>query len=451
MKETCISLIFAFLLAFPSLAQVPITAPTLGPPASLLKSSPTGSLATMDQIPFKKDLQQIHSLKQAYDSLNQEIKELKTTKIDSARKDSLVNALKIRGQKVLDQEKEMLQNLVADANPSSAKLKNSSNYLLKQVEISKGALQQASDLSAVEEIIQQNEENLKAFSNERLMPELEQKLSGNLSSKIDPQSTNLMDYYGKGAMKELSRENVEGYLSMAKAKSMTTEKTKAISNEYLQNIGNNYSKISMDSLGDIKVIAPKKTLEKLNLKEPNSLKKAPFLDRTGLYLWYDPLTSFGEGIFIDLGIKYSMSSQWHSYAGIIAKRQFKSQIGPVSTGEGIKGGLRFTLGNWLLQGELARSRISVAYAPVYEHRNFDGVIWLSGLGVGRAIPMGKKLQSVVLLTWDPLFKESRGLSTSRFQFKIGFELKQLKKITEEIPRNLLPSIPRPDPTSKILD
>ena len=65
--------------------------------------------------------------------------------------------------------------------------------------------------------------------------------------------------------------------------------------------------------------------------------------------------------------------------------------------------------------------------------------------------MGKKLQSVVLLTWDPLFKESRGLSTSRFQFKIGFELKQLKKITEEIPRNLLPSIPRPDPTSKILD
>jgi hypothetical protein len=232
---------------------------------------------------------------------------------------------------------------------------------------------------------------------------------------------------------------------------LVKDNAKSISNEYLQNIGNNYSKISIDSLGNIQVAEAKRTVKAFSLKETNRLKNAPFLDRTGLYLWYDPLTSFAEGIFVDLGIRYSISSQWHSFAGINIKRQFKNQIGPTSTGDGIKGGLRFSLGNWLLQGELARSRIILAHEPVFESKNFDGTIWLSGLGVGRTISMGKKLQSVVLLTWDPLFKESRSLSTSRFQLRIGFELKQLKINTGVVPKKQISTIPRPSVTSKILD
>jgi hypothetical protein len=163
------------------------------------------------------------------------------------------------------------------------------------------------------------------------------------------------------------------------------------------------------------------------------------------------LTSFGEGVYGDIGVKYSISSQWHTYGGLIIKRQFKNQLGPKSTGEGIKGGLRYTLGNWLIQGELARSRLSLAYAPGYNSKNFEGAIWLSGFGAGRTIPIGKTLQSIVLVTWDPLFKESRSLSSSRFQIRIGFELDQLKKVTQEIPRNLIPSIPRPNANAKMLD
>ncbi|WP_146948637.1 hypothetical protein [Cyclobacterium qasimii] len=450
MKETCISLILTIMLAFSTVAQVPSIALPSSPSPTLANPS-IDALTPSKGLPYKEEIKQIHALKEAYDSLNQQIKELKTTKLDSAKKDSLINAVKTGGQKVLSQEKEMLQNLVSSPNPSSDKLKNSANYLSKQVEISQKALKQAENIPEVEAILLQNEENLKALSNEWLMPEIEQQLSGNLNNKIAPQSTEFVDFYGKGAMKELSRENVEGYLSMAQARSITKEKAKDISNEYLQNIGNNYSKINLDSLGNIKVTPPNKAVEKFSLKAPNTLKKAPILDRMGLYLWYDPLTSFGEGVFGDLGIKYSISSQWHTFAGLIIKRQFKNQLGPTSTGEGIKGGMRFSLGNWLLQGELARSRISLAYAPGYESKNFDGAIWLSGLGAGRTIPMGKKLQSVVLLSWDPLFKESRGLSSSRFQFRIGFELKQLKKITEKIPGNLIPTNPRPKATSKILD
>lgn len=447
MKETCLSLLFAYLLVFSSAAQVPIV-PV--PASGLLNRSPTSSLIS-EPIPFKEEIQQIHSLQKAYDSLNQDIQKFKTSKIDSTQRDSLVSELKNRGLKIIEQEKTMLLSLSSEASPSSQNLKHTCTYLLSQVEKSKTALEQAQDMATIEEIIGQNEENLKAIFNEQLMPELKQKLGGTLNEQIKSPGKSIMDYYGNGAVREMAREKISPRLTLTKAQSLVKEKPKGISNEYLQSIGNDYSKISMDSLGNIQVAEAEKTIEKFNLKEANRLKNAPFLERTGLYLWYDPLTSFAEGLFVDLGIKYSISSQWHTFAGINIKRQFKNQIGPISTGEGIKGGLRFSLGNWFLQGELARSRISLAYAPGFESKNFDGFIWLSGLGLGRTIPMGKKLQSIVLLTYDPLFKENRGLSTSRFQLRIGLELKQLKKFRKEIPKNLIPSNPRPNATSKILD
>lgn len=447
MKETCLSMLFAYLLVFSSAAQVPIV-PV--PSSGLLNQSPTSSLIS-EPIPFKEEIQQIHSLQKAYDSLNQDIQKFKTSKIDSTQRDSLVSELKNRGLKIIEQEKTMLLSLSSEASPSSQNLKHTCTYLLSQVEKSKTAMEQAQDMATIEEIIGQNEENLKAIFNEQLMPELKQKLGGTLNEQIKSPDTGIMDYYGNGAVKELAREKISPRLTLTKAQSLVKEHPMGISNEYLQSIGNDYSKISMDSLGNIQVAEAEKTIEKFNLKEANHLKNAPFFERTGLYLWYDPLTSFAEGLFLDLGIKYSISSQWHTFAGINIKHQFKDQIGPTSTGEGIKGGLRFSLGNWFLQGELARSRISLAYAPGFESKNFDGFIWLSGLGVGRTIPMGKKLQSIVLLTYDPLFNENRGLSTSMFQFRIGFELKQLKKISQEIPKNLIPSNPRPNATSKILD
>ncbi|MBR9777673.1 MAG: hypothetical protein GYB55_22680 [Cytophagales bacterium] len=447
MKETCLSLLFTYLLVFSIAAQVPNKGPVPLPTNGLLHQPPTTSLIRKP-LPFKEEIRQIQSIKKAYDSLNREIRKLQESKIDSIQKDSLVNGLKIRGIKIIEHEKAMLLGLSSQTSPSSQQLKNSAIYLLSQVEKSQAAMHEAKDMVAIEKIIRQNEENLKAIFNEQLMPELEQKLGVPLSNQIKPTGATTMDYYGKGAVEELVREKISPTLTMAKAQTMVKEKSKGITNEYLRNIGNNYSKISMDSLGNIQVAEAKKSVKKFNLRESKSLKNAPFVNRTGLYFWYDPLTSFAEGIFIDLGIKYSINSQWHPYAGIIAKRQFKSQIGPVSTGEGIKGGLRFTLGKWMVQGELARSRLSVAYAPGYEHKNFDGVIWISGLGAGRSIPIGKRLQSVFFLTWDPLFKESRSISTSRFQLKIGFELNQLKKIMEEVPKNLIPTIPRPKATSE---
>lgn len=447
MKETCLSLLFAYLLVFSIAAQVPIV-----PVASsgLVNQSPESSLIS-ETIPFKKEIQEIHSLQKAYDSLNQDIQKFKTSKLDSTQRDSLVNALKSRSLGIIEQEKTMLLSLSSEASPSSQKLKHSGTYLLSQLEKSKTAMKQAQEMVTIEEIIEQNEENLKAIFNEQLMPELKQNLGGTINKQLISPDTGIKDYYGKGALKELAREKISPGLTLTKAQSLVKDNAKSISNEYLQNIGNNYSKISIDSLGNIQVAEAKRTVKAFSLKETNRLKNAPFTDRTGLYLWYDPLTSFAEGIFVDLGIRYSISSQWHSFGGINIKRQFKNQIGPTSTGDGIKGGLRFSLGNWLLQGELARSRIILAHEPVFESKNFDGTIWLSGLGVGRTISMGKKLQSVVLLTWDPLFKESRSLSTSRFQLRIGFELKQLKIITEEVPKKQISTNPRPSVTSNILD
>ena len=432
MKRTCFYLLFFIVLSFRSEAQVfPVTLPVN------LSSKPfNGSLHSFtpaNQIPFKEELRQIDALKQSYDSLRQEIKRIKGTNEDSISRDSLLIDAKNKGQKVLIQEKEMLQNLISGTEPSNKNLSNSSHYILKQLENSELALAQAKDIPELEEIMLQSEENLKALSNEWLMPKIEQQLSGSIGSDFDPRKADLPDFYSQGVLKELSRGNIKDSLSFAQVKSLTKEKTRGISDKYLQNIGKDYAKIEIDSLGNMKVTPSDEVDKKFNTAETNAYKKAPLWDRMGMFLWYDPFTSFGEGLYLNLGVKYRMSSKWQTYGGVVIKRQFKRQLGPTRIGEGIMGGLRYNIGNWLVQGELKRIRVNLKYTSSYDNKNYNGAFWKSGFGGGSTIPLGKNLQSIILLIWDPLYKESRSLSTSRFQVKIGFELKQIRRIGHDLP------------------
>ena len=71
----------------------------------------------------------------------------------------------------------------------------------------------------------------------------------------------------------------------------------------------NFSKLKVDSLGTIKTIPSELNKKKEGFFETNQLKGKRYINRIGTNLWYDPLTSFGDGLLLDAGLFYSFSQQ----------------------------------------------------------------------------------------------------------------------------------------------
>jgi hypothetical protein len=240
---------------------------------------------------------------------------------------------------------------------------------------------------------------------------------------LDPTQAKIPDFYGKGALEKLVQDGVPTDVSFDQAKSMAKEKALHLSDSYVEELNGKYSKVKFDSMGNIQIIQEAVTKRKFVLWEENELKDAAILERMGLYAWYDPLTSFGEGIYGDIGLTYRFTHQMQAFGGMVFRRDFSDSKELTRTGQGAKLSLRFAKGNWFVQTELARVKMKIDYPVGFDDRDFEGMEWNTGLGFGRLIPMGKGIQSVVLTTWDPTYKESKSLAKSPFQLKIGFELK----------------------------
>ena len=382
-----------------------------------------GALSGKPEIPYLKELKQIQSLKHSYDSLKTELKEIKEYAQDSTQRDSLFMVAKEKGREVLEKESQVLKSLIESEEIPGEEIRNAASRTLEGVNTSKERLSDIQNLEGLEALIDQNEENLKALTNEWIMPKVEQVLSGTLVGTLDPTQAKIPDFYGKGALEQLVQEGVPSDLSFDQAKSMAKEKALHLSDSYVEDLKGKYSKVKFDSLGNIQVIQEEVAKRKFVLWEENDLKDAAILERLGLYAWYDPLTSFGEGIYGDVGFTYRFTHQLQAFGGIVFRRDFSDGKELSRTGQGAKLSLRYAKGNWFVQSELARVEMKIDYPVGFDDRDFEGMEWNTGLGFGRVIPMGKRIQSVVLTSWDPTYNESKSLANSPFQLKIGFELK----------------------------
>jgi hypothetical protein len=293
---------------------------------------------------------------------------------------------------------------------------------LEGVEGAQAKLARVSDLEGLDGILDQSEENLKALVNEWLMPKIEQTLSGTLSEGWNPAQAKIPDFYGKDALDQLMQQGADPKELMTQAKETALEKSKHIPDEYLEKLNGKSAKLLLDTLGNVQVEILKDPKRKLNILEPNELKNAGLLERTGILLWYDPLTSFGEGIFAEMGVSYSFTQQLEVYGTWVIKRFFDKTEGPIREGDGLRLGLRFTKSTWAIQSSVAKMRMDIKYPKGYEQNNFSGSQWSGELALVKTIPMGESVRSVVVMSWDPLFKENRSLSGSAVQLKIGFEL-----------------------------
>jgi hypothetical protein len=428
---------------FPSVPQVanPNVSGTQG---KLPKGLSLEALGSKPKLPYLEELRQIQSLKQSYDSLKSELKEIKEYAKDSTQRDSLLMIAKERGRKVLDKESQVLESLIESEEIPGEQIRMAASRTLEGVNASKERLAKIQNFEGLEALMDQNEENLKALTNEWIMPKVEQVLSGTLPNNLDPAQAKIPDFYGKGALENLIQEGADPKELMGQAKEQAAGKARHISDDYFEKLDGKFSKLKLDSLGNVQVLLDSEK-RKFKLLEPNALKGSGFLGRTGLLLWYDPLTSFREGFFAEAGVSFGFTHQLQGFGAWTLKRNLNDASGPQIEGQGLKVGLRFSKGNWGVQTALSHHQISIEYPAGYESRNFSGKQWAGELALVRTIPMGKSLSSVVMVSWDPLYHEGRSLAGSAIQMKIGFELGRLKGIKKE----LKPELDKMKPDQKI--
>ncbi|PZX48940.1 hypothetical protein [Algoriphagus chordae] len=395
-------------------------------------SNSISALTSKPQIPYLEELRQIQSLKKSYDSLRKELVELKEITADSTQRDSLFTLAKERSKAVLEKESKTLESLIDSEDIPGEEVKNAAKNTLDRVNDSKARLEDIRQVDELESLIDQNNENLKALTNEWLMPKLEAQISGVVKDGLDPSSAELPDFYGKDALAELTKNGLPSEVPFNQAKELASEKAGHISEDYIQKAGKDFSKLKVDSLGNIKTIPSELNKKKEAFFETNQLKAEHFFHRIGVNLWYDPLTSFGEGLLLDAGLFYSFSQQLSLMGGVTWKKQFDDSEKLRREGFGVFTGLRFSKGNWFAQGTVNRNQVTITNPAGYESRDFEGNAWASSFAVGRTIPMGKVIRSVVMGSIDPFFNEKSSLYKSRVQLKIGFEIGSFKNLKKEV-------------------
>lgn len=395
-------------------------------------SNAISALPSKPEIPYLEELKQIQSLKNSYDSLRREIKHLKEITADSTQRDSLFTLAKERSKAVLEQESKTLESLIESEEIPGEEIKNAAKNTLDRVNDSKARLGDIRQVDKLESLVDQNNENLKALTNEWIMPKLEEQISGVVQDGFDLRSAELPDFYGKDALAELTKNGLPSEVPFDQAKELATKKAGHISEEYIQKAGKDFSKLKIDSLGNVKSIPSDLKKKKDEFFETNILKDELFFHRIGINLWYDPLTSFGDGLLLDAGIFYSFSQQISLMGGVTWKKQFDDKEKLRREGIGMYSGLRFSKGNWFAQGTVNRNQVTITNPVGYESRNFEGKAWASNFAIGRTIPMGKTIRSVVIGSVDPFFDKKSSLYKSRVQLKIGFEIGSFKKIKQDV-------------------
>jgi len=131
-------------------------------------------LTDKPEIPYLEELRQIQSLKESYDSLRNELRDLKEMAGDRCQMDSVLNIAKARSREVLEQEGKILGSLIESGDIPEEELKNAAKNTLDRVNDSKARLKGISEVADLESLMDQNEENLKALTNEWIMPKVEE-------------------------------------------------------------------------------------------------------------------------------------------------------------------------------------------------------------------------------------------------------------------------------------
>jgi len=332
---------------------------------------------------------------------------------------------------VLDREKQILENMVAKEEIPDADLKAAIENTLSDINRSEKALEAAGGVADIAYLMETSEENLKALTNEWVMPKIEQHLNGTLGQGWDPVPGKVPDYFSTGGLSLLETDGESAEEILALARESVAGKARHISDEYLRQVDPGFRKLKIDSLGHIKVTKVLELKEKSEFFEPNTLAKKKWSERTGLYVMYDPLTPFGEGVYISSGVSYSFSQQVSVFAGGIYRKHFSSESWPKREGKGVSLGIRVSKNKWVVQTNLIRSEATLIYPTGRDMLNYEGKILSSLVAVGRTVSMGPKIQSLVLMGGDPLYRKERSLSGSAVQIRIGFEMEHLSKPKKE--------------------
>jgi len=152
--------------------NLPVGLPVKFPGSALSTGLPV--LTAKTGIPYLEEVRQIQSLKKSYDSLRNELRGLRETAGDSTRRDSLFILAKAGSREVLEREDKVLGSLIESRDILGEEVKNAARNTLDRVNDSKARLKGIGEVADLESLMDQNEENLKALTNEWVMPKAEE-------------------------------------------------------------------------------------------------------------------------------------------------------------------------------------------------------------------------------------------------------------------------------------
>jgi hypothetical protein len=222
--------------------KIPMSLPSTLPKNGLSAGIP--KLPPKPEIPYLEELRQIKSLKNSYDSLRIELRELKEITADSAQRDSLFTLAKDRSKQVLEQESKTLESLISIEEIPVEDIRNAAKNTLEKVNESKARLAGIKDVGELENLVDLNNENLKALTNEWVMPKVEEKLTGVVKEGLDPTNASrylsVPDFYGKDALTALTKKGLPSEIPFDQAKEMAKEKALHLSDDYIQKAGKDF-------------------------------------------------------------------------------------------------------------------------------------------------------------------------------------------------------------------
>jgi hypothetical protein len=145
---------------------------------------------------------------------------------------------------VLEQESKTLESLISIEDIPGEEIKNAAQNTLEKVNKSKAKIAGIKDVEELESLVDLNNENLKALTNEWLMPKVEEQLTGVMKEGLDPTNASQYlsgpDFYGKDVLTAMTKKGLPSEIPFDQAKEMAKEKALHISDDYIQKAGKDF-------------------------------------------------------------------------------------------------------------------------------------------------------------------------------------------------------------------
>jgi len=404
--------------------KLPKGSPQLGGIAKSVPNQPDLSSlqATSKELEaYKGYLERIKSFKDQYLELRDQLDSLRENEVQDEIKDSLWTALKQNAQQQAEEQIKLMEDIKGELSSEFEEIQKSAENYKGFLEEKKGEIGDYASYEQMEFYLDNAEENLKAFTNEKLSMLGKDQLEAHLKKRAgEALPKEQLDVYGIGLDKlDMDAEGVK-----KQAKEKLTESGKKQISEQTGKLEELKGKLP-NEVKDLEEIKAQKEGLKEKIKDfklfgENELKGGKLKERLLIGAEANSLDAFGEGINGSVYFGYSFTHYLAGFAGPNLKKEWKADSNLSKKGHGAQIGLRFkSKGNWLGQLSIEHNYVNAKYPDIQSEMSSKGHKTYPLVGVGKEIELVKGLRSTFMGMFDPYYQANSRLHSGRFLLRVG--------------------------------